>query len=247
MKRFIPASILAFSLLIVQGFASVQAQDKVLERVLADWNKRQHKLSAVRYELSGKVLYPKGSFNYLEKTAGSADLPTEDKVFEKNEKWLIDFKNTLIVLTTNVGAQLIAGLCKDRELGNPDTQDVAEALRAPLLEAFPAALLGRLVVIPYYPLNDEVLGRIIRLQLDRVVARMRQNHSVDLRYDDDVLQLIASRCTEPESGGRMIDAILTNTLLPQISRELLGRIAAGGATAAVDVSVKDDAFECKFQ
>ena len=168
-------------------------------------------------------------------------------VMEDGEGQLIDFRNTLIILTTNVGTELIAGLCNDPQPGNPNPQDVAEALRAPLLEAFPAALLGRLVVIPYYPLSDEVLGRIIRLQLDRVVARMRQNHSVDLRYDDDVMKLIASRCTEPESGGRMIDAILTNTLLPQISRELLGRIAEGGATAAVDVSIKDDGFSCKFQ
>jgi type VI secretion system protein VasG len=76
---------------------------------------------------------------------------------------------------------------------------------------------------------------------------MRQNHSVDLRYDDDVMKLIASRCTEPESGGRMIDAILTNTLLPQISRELLQRICEGSSTAAVTVRIKDDRFDCQFQ
>jgi type VI secretion system protein VasG len=168
-------------------------------------------------------------------------------VMEDGEGQLIDFKNTLIILTTNVGTDLIAGLCKDPQLGRPDPQDLAEALRTALLEAFPAALLGRLVVIPYYPLSDEVLGRIIRLQLDRVVARMRQNHSVDLRYDDDVMKLIASRCTEPESGGRMIDAILTNTLLPQISRELLQRICEGSSTAAVTVRIKDDRFDCQFQ
>jgi type VI secretion system protein VasG len=168
-------------------------------------------------------------------------------VMEDGEGQLIDFKNTLIILTTNVGTDLIAGLCKDPQLDRPDPQDVADALRAALLEAFPAALLGRLVVIPYYPLSDEVLGRIIRLQLDRIVARMRQNHSVDLRYDDDVMKLIASRCTEPESGGRMIDAILTNTLLPQISRELLQRICDGSSTAAVTVRIRDDGFDCQFQ
>jgi type VI secretion system protein VasG len=167
-------------------------------------------------------------------------------VMEDGEGQLIDFKNTLIILTTNVGTELIAGLCKDPDL-MPEPKGIAEALRTPLLEAFPAALLGRLVVIPYYPLSDAVLGQIIRLQLDRVVARMRQNHSVDLRYHDDVITLIASRCTEPESGGRMIDAILTNTLLPQIGHELLRRIGEGVSTTGIDVGIKDDGFNCRFQ
>jgi type VI secretion system protein VasG len=166
-------------------------------------------------------------------------------VMEDGEGQLIDFKNTLIILTTNVGTELIAGLCRDPGL-LPEPQGLATALRRPLLEVFPPALLGRLVVIPYYPLSDAVLGQIIRLQLDRVVARMRRNHSVDLRYDAAVIELIASRCTEPESGGRMIDAILTNTLLPRIGRELLQRIGAGEATAAIDVGVKDEGFECEF-
>jgi type VI secretion system protein VasG len=145
-------------------------------------------------------------------------------MMEDGEGRLIDFKNTLIILTTNVGTDLIMNLCKDPDL-MPEPDGVAKALRPPLLKSFPPALLGRIVTIPYYPLSDAVLGRIIRLQLDRVVGRIRQNHGVELKYGDDVVKLVAARCTEPESGGRMIDAILTNTLLPRISRELLERIS----------------------
>ena len=167
-------------------------------------------------------------------------------MMEDGEGRLIDFKNTLIILTTNVGTDLIMGMCKDPEL-LPDPEGIAKALRPPMLKTFPAALLGRIVVIPYYPLSDAVLQSIIRLQLDRVVARIRQNHGVELRYDEEVVQLIASRCTEPESGGRMIDAILTNTLLPQISREFLQRLTEGAPTRSVTVGAKDSGFQVVFQ
>ena len=162
-------------------------------------------------------------------------------IMEDGEGRLIDFKNTLIILTTNVGTDLIMSMCKDPDL-LPEPEGVAKALRQPLLKTFPPALLGRIVSIPYYPLSDAVLGQIIRLQLGRIVARIRQNHAADFSYDDEVVRLIAARCTEPESGGRMIDAILTNGLLPAISRELLERIAAGVPTKTINVSVKDAEF-----
>jgi type VI secretion system protein VasG len=162
-------------------------------------------------------------------------------VMEDGEGRLIDFKNTLIILTTNVGTDLIMDMCKDPDL-LPEPEGVAKALRHPLLKTFPPALLGRIVSIPYYPLSDAVLGQIIRLQLGRIVARIQQNHAALLSYDDEVVRLIAARCTEPESGGRMIDAILTNGLLPAISRELLERIAAGVPTKTISVSVKDAEF-----
>ena len=166
-------------------------------------------------------------------------------IMEDGEGRLIDFKNTLIILTTNVGTDLIMGMCKDPEL-LPDPEGIAKALRGPLLKTFPPALLGRIVTIPYYPLSDSVLGQIIRLQLNRVVARIRQNHEAELSYDDAVVKLIAARCTEPESGGRMIDAILTNALLPSISRELLQRIAGGEMTRRIGVTVKDAEFQYSF-
>ncbi len=166
-------------------------------------------------------------------------------VMEDGEGRLIDFKNTLIILTTNVGTDLIMNMCKDPDL-LPEPEGIAKALRQPLLKTFPPALLGRIVTIPYYPLSDSVLGRIIRLQLDRVVARIRQNHGAELSYDEAVVKLIAARCTEPESGGRMIDAILTNALLPAISRELLQRIAAAVPTKTIGVTVKDAEFSYAF-
>ena len=153
---------------------------------------------------------------------------------------------------TNVGTDLIMGMCKDPEL-LPEAEGIAKALRAPLLKTFPAALLGRIVVIPYYPLSDAMLGRIIRLQMDRTgdgchdrLRRGSRHHGVTLRYDDAVVQLIASRCTEPESGGRMIDAILTNTVLPQISREFLERMSQASSTTEIAIGVADGEFNYRF-
>lgn len=166
-------------------------------------------------------------------------------VMEDGEGRLIDFKNTLIILTTNVGTDLIMGMCKDPEL-LPEPEGIAKALRAPMLKTFPAALLGRIVVIPYYPLSDSMLGRIIRLQLDRIVSRVKAQHDISLSYDEEVVKLIASRCTEPESGGRMIDAILTNTLLAQVSRELLERVSLAQPTSRIGIAVEGVDFKYSF-
>ncbi|MDA8247825.1 MAG: type VI secretion system ATPase TssH [Rhodospirillales bacterium] len=166
-------------------------------------------------------------------------------VMEDGEGRLIDFKNTLILLTSNVGTDLIMSLCRDPEL-IPEPEEVAKALRAPLLKVFPPALLGRLIVIPYYPLSDAVMGDIIRLQLGRIAARILERHKVPFGYDEAVVTLIASRCTEPESGGRMIDAILTNTMLPAISGAFLERMLAGTPVARVQVGVTDGEFSYAF-
>jgi len=166
-------------------------------------------------------------------------------VMEDGEGRMIDFRNTLILLTSNVGSELIMNFAKDPEL-MPDAEGIAKALREPQLKIFPAALLGRIVSIPYYPLNDEVLHLIIVLQLKRIVKRMAENHEIPLTYTEAVLELIAARCTELESGGRMIDAILTNTVLPAISRELLSRMAAGTPLKAIEIDAKDDNFVYNF-
>ncbi|MHC5005000.1 MAG: type VI secretion system ATPase TssH, partial [Planctomycetota bacterium] len=169
-----------------------------------------------------------------------------DKGFmEDGEGRLIDFKNTLILLTTNVGTDLIMNMCKDPEL-MPDPEGIAKALRDPMLKVFPPALLGRIVTIPYYPLSDEMLSQIIRLQLGRIEKRVMQNHGIPFTYDDDVVKLICSRCTELESGGRMIDAILTNTVLPRISEEFLRRAMEGRAMSRVNVCTKDEEFDYRF-
>ena len=166
-------------------------------------------------------------------------------VMEDGEGRMIDFRNTLILLTSNVGSELIMNFAKDPEL-MPDAEGIAQALREPQLKIFPAALLGRIVSIPYYPLSDEVLHKIIVLQLNRIKKRMLANHEIPLNYTDAVLELIAQRCTELESGGRMIDAILTNTVLPQISRELLSRMAAGTPLKSVDIDAVDDNFSYSY-
>ena len=169
-----------------------------------------------------------------------------DKGFmEDGEGRFIDFKNTLILLTTNAGTDLIAGLCKDPEL-MPDPEGMAKALREPLLKVFPPALLGRLVTIPYYPLSDEMLGKIVKLQLNRIKKRVEARYKIPFDYDEAVVKLVVSRCTESESGGRMIDAILTNTMLPDISREFLTRMMDGQEIAGVAVSVADGAFAYQF-
>jgi len=165
---------------------------------------------------------------------------------EDGEGRLIDFKNTLILLTTNVGTELIMNMCKDPEL-LPDADGLGRALRKPLLETFPAALLGRLVTIPYYPLSHDVLADIVRLQLGRVTKRILDNHKIPFTYDADVVEHIVSRCTEFESGGRMIDAILTNTVLPRVSRQILTCLMAGSTIERTHLSMADGQFTYAFE
>jgi type VI secretion system protein VasG len=164
---------------------------------------------------------------------------------EDGEGRFIDFKNTIILLTTNAGSDLIMNMCKDPDLA-PDVDSLAKALRAPLLKVFPPALLGRLVVVPYYPLSDVMLRSIIKLQLNRVVKRVADNQDIILTYSDEVVNLIASRCTELESGGRMVDAIITQTLLPEISRALLERMIEGTPVTSIIVDAKDANFSYTF-
>jgi len=164
---------------------------------------------------------------------------------EDGEGRVIDFKNTLILLTTNVGSELILGMCKD-PAARPDPESIAQALRKPLLRTFPAALLGRMVTIPYYPLDDDMIGNIVRMQLGRVAKRVHESHRIPFNYDDTVVKLIANRCTELESGGRMIDSILTNTLLPRISHELLTRMMQGKPVTRVATTVTDGELQYTF-
>jgi type VI secretion system protein VasG len=165
---------------------------------------------------------------------------------EDGEGRRIDFKNTIILLTSNVGTELIMNMCKDPEL-LPEPEGIAKGLREPLLKKFPAALLGRLVVIPYYPLGDEMLANIVRLQLGRIAKRVGDHHRIPFNYDEEAVKLIVSRCTEVESGGRMIDAILTNTVLPAISREFLMRTMAGTPIGGVRLAVAEGDFAYRFE
>ena len=173
------------------------------------------------------------------------------QVFDKGwmedaEGRFIDFKNTIILLTSNAGTDLIMNLCKDPEL-MPDADEIAKALRAPLLKIFPAALLGRLVTIPYYPISDEMLRAIIKLQLNRIEKRIKANHRIPFGYDDTVVQLIADRCNELESGARVVDSILTNTVLPAISQQFLTKMMTGEAISAVNIGVQNGEFSYRFE
>jgi type VI secretion system protein VasG len=164
---------------------------------------------------------------------------------EDGEGRYISFKNTIIILTTNVGTDLIAGMCRDPAL-LPDPEALGQALREPLLKVFPPALLGRLVVIPYFPLSDEVLGSIVRLQLNRIKRRVHDNQGIPFEFDDEAVKLVVSRCTEVESGGRMIDAILTNTVLPRMSVEYLQKLASGTPLKRVALSAAGGDFRFDF-
>ena len=166
-------------------------------------------------------------------------------VMEDSEGRRIDFKNTIVLMTSNAGSDVIMKLCADPDLV-PAPEALAEAVRRPLLSVFPPAFLGRLAVIPYYPLGAQVMADIVRLQLGRVARRLEEGHGVPMRWTPEVVDLVLQRCTEPESGGRMIDAILTGTLLPQISRELLARLREGRALERVEVRVADGGFALDF-
>ncbi len=172
------------------------------------------------------------------------------QVFDKGfmndaEGRYIDFKNTLILLTSNVGTDLITTLSEDEEM-KPDPEALATSLRPELLKVFPPALLGRLLVLPYYPLSPDMLKGIVKIQLNRIVKRVADSHDILFSYSDDVIDLIVSRCNEVASGGRLIDAILTNTMLPELSIELLNRQMSGEEVKEIGVTVQGDGFGYSF-
>ena len=172
------------------------------------------------------------------------------QVFDKGfmndaEGRYIDFKNTLILLTSNAGTDLITTMSEDEEM-KPEPEALAQALRPELLKIFPPALLGRLIVLPYYPLSPTMLGGIVRIQLDRVKRRIAENHKIRFDYAQEVVDLIVSRCNEVASGGRMIDAILTNTMLPEMSIALLEKQMSGEEIEAIEVGVGGEGFTYRF-
>ncbi|MEN2473250.1 type VI secretion system ATPase TssH [Burkholderia sp. GS2Y] len=157
----------------------------------------------------------------------------------------IDFRHTVILLTSNVGADRVMQLCRDPDR-LPDVQTLADALRAPLLDVFPAALLGRLTVVPYYPLTDATLARIVALQLRRIEKRIDAHHGIRLCCTDAATALIVERCRTIESGGRMVDAILTHTVMPHISRAILHATLEGRTLTSIEVSAAGGEFAYRF-
>ena len=139
-------------------------------------------------------------------------------------------------MTSNAGTDTFMKLCADPDT-KPDPEPLVEALRPDLLKIFKPAFLGRAIVVPYYPIADDIMKKIIELQLGRVRSRLMENHRAQFTFDRALVEEIARRCTEVESGARNVDHILTRTLLPEISREFLAKMAAGESINKVHVSV----------
>jgi type VI secretion system protein VasG len=158
---------------------------------------------------------------------------------EDGEGREIDFKNTIIILTSNAGTETLMKLTADPET-TPGPEGIVKALKPELDKIFKPAFLGRLVIIPYFPVRDEALKKIILLKLAKIQRRLRENHRVELTHDQALVDEVARRCTEVESGARNVDNILTNTLLPQISRQLLAGMAEGQKVTSIRVSVGPD-------
>ena len=157
-------------------------------------------------------------------------------VLEDGEGREIDFKNCIILLTSNVGTDTIMKLCADPET-RPEPEGIIEAIKPELNKAFKPALLGRMVTVPYYPISDEILRLIIKLQLKKIKQRIADNHGAQFSYDDAVIETVAKRCTDVDSGARNVYNILTGTMLPDMSGEVLNRMASGEGISNVHVGV----------
>ena len=159
----------------------------------------------------------------------------------------IDFRHALIILTSNVGSAAVMQACLNQEADAlPDASALTELLRPQLYKAFKPAFLGRVKVVPYYPISDDVLAEIIELKLDRIRARVAANHRAAFAWDESLVDAVHARCTEVDSGARNVDHILNGTLLPELAQHVLGHIAQGERIERIDVRALDSgAFEYK--
>jgi len=151
---------------------------------------------------------------------------------------MIDFKNTVVLMTSNAGTELITKLCADAET-RPDSDRLAELLHPELLKTFKPAFLGRTTILPYYTLGDEVMRRIVELKLRQLAQRVRESHNATFTYTPQLVQTVAARCTEVDTGARNVDHILTRTLLPEMSTRFLSRMADGQPITSASVSVDE--------
>jgi type VI secretion system protein VasG len=158
---------------------------------------------------------------------------------EDGEGRSIDFKNTIIILTSNAATDTLMKLTADPET-TPDSEGLALAMKPELNKIFKPAFLGRMIIVPFFPVRDEALKKIIRLKIGKIQRRLQENHKITLEYDEALLEEVAKRCTEVESGARNVDNILSNTMLPEISRQVLGRMAEESLTQNVRVGVSPE-------
>jgi len=162
-------------------------------------------------------------------------------MLEDGEGRKIDFKNTLIILTSNMGTDTIMKVCADEET-MPDWKGLTDMLRPELVKHFKPAFIGRLKVVPYFPIKDANMRLIVRLKLNKIARRMRENRNVAFVYDEALVELVAGRCTEVESGARNVDNILSGTLLPDMSKELLSRMATGEKIKEIRAILSGEGF-----
>ena len=158
---------------------------------------------------------------------------------EDGEGRSIDFKNCIIILTSNAGTDTLMKLTADPET-MPDSDGLANALKPELNKIFKPAFLGRMIVVPYFPVRDEALKKIVLLKVGKIQRRLMESHKITMKCDDAVIEEVAKRCTEVESGARNVDNILTNTMLPEVSRQILSRMAEESLTNQVRVGVGGD-------
>ncbi len=165
---------------------------------------------------------------------------------EDGEGIEVDFKNTIILLTSNIATDRIMKLWRDSEK-RPDPELLVEQIRPELVKHFKPALLGRMVIIPYYPLGDSEIRNIARLKLGKIQRRFQENHRAELVFDDELVNAIAERCTEVDSGARNIDHILTQTLLPELSERILERMAQESPFWSVRIALSETGgFDYRF-
>ena len=157
----------------------------------------------------------------------------------------IDFRNTIIILTSNAATDTLMKLTADPET-MPNNEGLLKAMKPELDKIFKPAFLGRMMVVPFFPIRDENLKKIVKLKMNKIVKRLRETHHVEMIYGDDLLTEIAGRCTEVESGARNVDNILSNTMLPEISRQMLGNMASGMTVDKLTVTVKDGKIDYQW-
>jgi type VI secretion system protein VasG len=151
----------------------------------------------------------------------------------------IDFKNTVIIMTSNAGTDLITRLFADPETA-PDAAGLADALMPELMKHFKPAFLGRVTLVPYFPLSPDIIRKIVVLQLGRVRQRVRESYQAGFAWGDEVVETIAARCTETSSGARNVEKILSRTVLPELSSGILARLAEGESIHGVTMNVDNE-------
>lgn len=162
-------------------------------------------------------------------------------MLEDGEGRVIDFKNTTIILTSNTGSSAIMQACLNQPVEEwPHAEDLIEHLKPSLYKQFKPAFIGRMRIVPYFPLHDELLVRIIKHKLGKIVARIEKQYATKVQYSDDLIELLLSRCTEVDSGARNVDNILNSIVLPALATEILVALAEHKLPKLIVIDTKDD-------